>query len=327
MNNLLKTILDEKNEKNIFSLISEPKKDECVLWPEILERFQEFLPHKSVDKKYFWGNDLSILERFGFDIDFEDSFGNTLLFHLFSSQSNKTLSFEIKDILQKTKKLYHLNRANENILFFMANNINKVPWDNAKDFVSGKNLIDFIESHPQLNIHQFNNANKNILNYVLLNMGFKEELFDYLVNKGVSTNHIDNDGYNLLNIFPIISFQENVAQKFLILCENNDITHQTKYKQCCISTFISFLSSMDNFNNEKSHIDWLNFIFNHIVTGEISVKNKEKLITTLENDTSKYSFNARKIIPLQNKTIGFLKYKMLDEKFPEKNINIKKPKI
>lgn len=327
MNNLLRKILEEKNEKNIFSLISQPVKDECILWPEILEKFQEFLPHKSIDKRYFWGNDLSILEQFGFDIDFEDSFGNTLLFHLFSRQSNKTLSFELKDILKRTKKLYHINHANENILFFMASNINQVPWESAKDFASGQNLIDFIEKNPKLNIHQFNKSNKNILNYLLVHMGFKEELFDYLVNKGVSINHTDTDGYNLLNIFPIIAFQENAAERFLMLCQHNDITNETRYKENCISTFISFLSSVDNFNNADSHVDWLTFIFNHIISGDIPVKNKEKLISTLENDTNKYSFKAKPIIPLQNKTTGFLKYKLLDEKYPEKNIHIKKPKI
>lgn len=327
MNNLLRQILEEKNEKNIFSLISQPKKDDFILWPEILENFQVFLPYKSIDKRYFWGNDLNILERFGFDIDFEDSFGNTLLFHLFSNTNNKTLSFENKDILKRTKKLCHINRAGENILFFMASNLNQVSWENVKDFVSGKNLIDFIEQHPQLDIHQFNNSNKNILNYLLINMSFREEIFDYLVDKGVSTNHIDKDGYNLLNIFPIINFKESVAERFLALCQNNDITNETKHKESCVSTFISFISSLGNHNNEESHISWLNFIFNNIISGDIPVQNKEKLITILDNDTSKYSFNAKKIIPLQHKTVGFLKYKMLDEKFPEKNIHIKKPKI
>ncbi len=128
MSNYLIKLIEEKNEKNIFSMISTPRKNEWVTWENILKDFTEFLPHKSIDKKYFWDKDLTILDRFGFDIDHEDSYGNTLLFHLFqkSSHQNNIISFDNKDILKKTNKLYHINNYNENILFYMAKNLNSV---------------------------------------------------------------------------------------------------------------------------------------------------------------------------------------------------------
>lgn len=54
MSNYLIKLIEEKNEKNIFSMISTPRKNEWVTWENILKDFTEFLPHKSIDKKYFW---------------------------------------------------------------------------------------------------------------------------------------------------------------------------------------------------------------------------------------------------------------------------------
>lgn len=328
MDNLLFKLLEEKDESKIFSLISTPIKNECILWDDILQRFNAFLPHKSIDKKYFWGNDLLILNRFGFDIDYEDSFGHTLLFYLFSQKNkNKFLSFETKDILKKTKKLYHNTSYNENILFLMSHNLNNVEWKDANDFISGQNLIDFIEMHPSLNIQQHNNLNRNLINQSLLSNIFPIKLFDYLIDKGLSINHIDNDGYNLLNFFPLIPFKTDISERFLFLCQHNEITHENKYHDSCISSLISFISSKEVNHNEDNHIKWLTFIFENIIDSHIPVVDKEKLITILNCEKTNYSFKAKEIIPLQEKTIGFLKYQILNEKFPAKNLSQKKVKI
>lgn len=325
MDNLLIKVLEETDDKKVFSLLTSTK-DNFILWDEILNRFNHFLPHKKINKKYFWGKDLSILENFGFDIDFEDSFGNTLLFHLFSDKNNKTLSFESKDILKKTKKLYHINKNNENILFYMARNLNLVDWKETEEFISGKNLVDFIEKHPHFNLHQFNKLNRNLINQLLLNPHFPEYVFNYLIEQNVSTNHIDNDGYNVINFFPLLPFKNSTSQALLTLSQYNDINKKNKYKDSCISNFLSFLTST-NSNNLETHLKWITFIFENIIEENIPIANKKDLIRTLSNDSSKYHFNAKMIIPLQNKTIGFLKYQLLNEKFPPKNLITKKIKI
>lgn len=332
-NKYLNTLIEEKNEKNIFSLIATPKKNETILWDSILESFHAFLPHKAVDKKYFWSKDLTILYRFGFDIDFEDSFGNTLLFHLFlNNNPHKFLSFDTKDILKKTKKLYHNNHYNENILFYMARNLSSVSWKNTEDFISGQNLIDFIEKNPHFNLQQINKLNRNLINCCLLSNAFPEKLFDYLCDKKVSTTHIDKDGYNLLNFFPLQVFNVH-TQKYLInLSETNDINHTNKFNENCISSFIHFISSKghnnnENNNNENNNLKWLNFIFENILSETIFIKDKSILLTTLAITHEDYSFESKKIIPLQDKVVSFLKFKILDEKFPAKNITVKKPKI
>lgn len=328
MKNLLSKLLEEKDDSKIFSLITTTSKNESIFWDDILKTFQSFLPHKSINKKYFWGNDLKILNQFGFDIDFEDSFGHTLLFYLFS-QNNKNhfLSFEIKDILKNTKKLYHITHTNENILFLMAKNLNNLDWKATNDYISGQNLIDFIEKHPDLNIQQHNKLNRNLINQLILGNVFPIKLFDYLVENGLSINHIDNDGYNLLNFFPLVHFRKEISSRFLMLCQHNDITNENKYHDSCISSLISFVSDKNQNSNQKTYIQWLTFIFEKIIEGEIPVFNKEKLISILNVDTKNYSFEAKEIIPLQQKTIGFLKYQTLNEKFPEKHISQKKIKI
>lgn len=327
MSNYLIKLIEEKDESKIFSLISTPRKDEWITWSDILKDFKSLLPHKSIDKKYFWNDDLKILNRFGFDIDFEDSSGNTLLFHLFSkSNDNDNISFDSKDILKKTKKLYHINRYNENILFLMAKNLHHVDWKKPDDFITGQNLIDFIEQHPKLNLHQFNNMNRNIINMCLFNNNFPHTLFQYLKNKNVSLNHIDSDEYNILNFFPTNYFTEELGQVFLDLCQNNDITHKNKFKDCCISSFISFLSS-NNTTNEKNHIEWLEFIFTNIIEQKIPILNHDKLLNILNVSTEKYSLTAKKLIALQKETSGFIKYQILNEKFPAKEVSQKKPKI
>lgn len=328
MDNLLFKLLEEKDESKIFSLISTPTKNECILWDDILQRFYTYLPHKSIDKKYFWGSDLQILQRFGFDIDHEDSFGHTLLFYLFSQKNkNKSLCFETKDILKRTKKLYHNTSYNDNILFLMSNNLNNVEWKEPNDFISGQNLIDFIEKYPSFNIQQHNKLNRNLINQTLLSNIFPVKLFDYLLDKNLSINHIDNDGYNLLNFFPLIPFKKEISERFLFLCQHNEITHENKYHDSCISSLISFISSKEVNHNEESHIKWLTFIFENIIDSYIPVKDKEKLISILDCEKNNYSFKAKEIIPLQDKTIGFLKYQILNEKFPAKNISQKKVKI
>lgn len=328
MNSLILNQLLIENEKNIFSLIATPKNNEYISWHDILEDFKSLLPHKSIDKKVFWGNDLHILDRFGFDIDHEDSYGNTLLFYLFSNSNPDTyLSFETKDILKKTKKLYHKNGINETIIFLMARNLKQVNWEKTEDFISGQNLIEFIEKHPHFDLHQFTSLNRNLLNACMLNNTFPYKLFDYLIHNKLSVNHIDNDGYNLLNMFPLLHFNEKVSQYFVDLCQFNDISHTNKYKENSISTFTNCLASKGQNHQQSSHIQWLQFIYENILNETIFVRNKLGLITTLEHEHADYPFSAQFLIPLEKKTTSFLKFKILDDKFPVKTVHIKKPKI
>ncbi len=169
--------------------------------------------------------------------------------------------------------------------------------------------------------------NRNLINMCLLNNSFPYQLFSYLKDKNVSISHLDTDNYNLLNFFPIIYFKKELGEIFINLCQHNDITNENKFKDSCISSFIDFISSDNTSNNEKTHLQWLTFIFQRILDKKIPINNKSQLLKILNVNTDKYSSEAKQIISLQNETIGFIKYLILDEKFPIKNVDSKKIKI
>lgn len=327
MDKLLTQLLNEKDDSKIFSLITLSDNNQKLSWSNILTIFNLFLSEKKIYKKTFWGKDLDILKRFGFDIDYEDSSGHTLLFYIFSeNKSHQLFSFKYHDILKESKKIYHITHSNENILFFISKQLHEIDWNECKDFTLGQNLIDFIESFPQFDIHQRNNLNRNLFNHILSGQFFPTKLFDYLVEKKVSISHIDNHGYNLLLLFPLITFNEESSKRFLFLCQHNDILHENKYNDSCISLLISFVAQIQN-NNHDSHFSWLSFIANNIINGEIPVHNKKKLIHILENSEQEFSDRLTKFNTLRDKTLKFLEYSIFNEQFPAKNIKISKSKL
>ncbi len=229
MNNLIIKLLDTPDEI-IFNTLTSEIKD--ITWNEIIEFFYEYLPHKKINHKYFWGKDLTKLQKFGFDIDFEDSHGNTLLFYLYNKNSSKdkTLSFDTKDIIKNTKKIYHINHFNENILFLMSKKLNDVEWDKPEEFLNGKNLVDFIKKYPDFNLHQVNKLGRNLIFNSLLNSIFPEKLVDFLIENNVDYSIKDNDGYNVLNLFSLINFNEKTSSFLLKIAQSVAIENENKFK-------------------------------------------------------------------------------------------------
>lgn len=319
MNNLIIKLLDTPDEI-IFNTLTNEIKD--ITWNEIIDFFYEYLPHKKIDNKYFWGKDLIKLQKFGFDIDFEDCNGNTLLFYLYNKNSSKdkTLSFDTKDIIKNTKKLYHINHFNENILFLMSKKLNDVEWDKPEDFLNGKNLVDFIKKHPDFNLHQVNKLGRNLIFNSLLNSIFPEKLVDFLIENNVDYTIKDNDGYNVLNLFSLINFNEHSSNYFLKFGENIDITNKNKFNDTSISNWLSFIKSDKYSQKSKIYHNWLNFTFENIQNENFSINNKDYLINLLSEYTDIES-------PLLLSTIGFLKYKKLDDKLSSNNKLEKKLKI
>lgn len=319
MNNLIIKLLDTPDEI-IFNTLTSEIKD--ITWNEIIDFFYEYLPHKKIDNKYFWGKDLIKLQKFGFDIDFEDSHGNTLLFYLYNKNSSKdkTLSFDTKDIIKNTKKIYHINHFNENILFLMSKKLNDVEWDNPEDFLNGKNLVDFIKKYPNFNLNQVNKLGRNLIFNSLLNSIFPEKLVDFLIENNVDYSIKDNNGYNVLNLFSLINFNEKSSSFLLKIAQSVAIENENKFKDNCISNWLSFIKSDPYHQKNKTYNNWLNFVFENIQNESIYIKNKDLLINKL-NDYQEINS------PLLLSTIGFLKYKKMDEKLsstykPNKKIKI-----
>lgn len=319
MNNLIIKLLDSP-EKDVFNHLTTFHK--AITWNEIIEFFYNFLPHKEINNKYFWNKDLEKLEKFGFNPDFEDSNGNTLLFYLFSKHSTKdnTLSFDLKSLIKTTTKLYHINQYNENILFFMCKNLNQLDWETPDDFLNGQNLVDFIKKHPKFNIHQTNKLGRNLLFECLLNSVFPEKLVSFLIESNVDYTIKDKDGYNVLNLFSLMNFNQSSSKCFLKFTEKNDITNKNKFNDTCISNWLSFIKSDKHNQRNKTYYNWLNFTFENIQNEQISVNNKDYLINLLSEYTEIES-------PLLLSTIGFLKYKKLDEKLSSNTKKEKKIKL
>ena len=222
--------------------------------------------------------------------------------------------------LKTTTKLYHINQYNENILFFMCKNLNQLDWETPDDFLNGKNLVDFIKKHPKFNIHQTNKLGRNLLFECLLNSVFPEKLVSFLIESNVDYTIKDKDGYNVLNLFSLMNFNQSSSKCFLKFTEKNDITNKNKFNDTCISNWLSFIKSDKHNQRNKTYYNWLNFTFENIQNEQISVNNKDYLINLLSEYTEIES-------PLLLSTIGFLKYKKLDEKLSSNTKKEKKIKL
>ena len=66
-------------------------------------------------------------------------------------------------------------------------------------------------------------------------------MFNYLIDKGLSYNHLDSDKYNLLNFFPLISLNKESAKIFIELTKENDLLNNNKFKENMISSLFSFV--------------------------------------------------------------------------------------
>ncbi|ORX42527.1 ankyrin [Piromyces finnis] len=139
-------------------------------------------------------------------INDEDINGNTALFHAIKNK-------EIFDtILEKTTKLNHINKENENIIIYICKH-NKVSCL--------EKVLPRVANDTSIDINYFNKQNRNALMYLAENCRFREIKKFYKQFKNLSINSKNKNGESLVSIF-IKKFYDFFSNMNNIECFNEE---------------------------------------------------------------------------------------------------------
>jgi hypothetical protein len=325
----LKYIKKEDVFSTIINLYNQKKSYEKfhrdIDWIELMNIFNKFCEQRNIDTMYMSKKKFSNLEKYGFDIDFEDAYGRTLLFYLIHNSKDIKIQFKVLDVLNKTKKLDKIDNYNQNILFYLMSNRHILEWEKIDDFLNGKNLIDFMEKHKELDITIVSQNGNNLINQLFLGSGEYFNIYQYLKEHGASINHETKRKETLLHHLLLTRCNKDTKSIFWDLIPFNDIEKQNQENETIIDRALNFLNKEEDIKNQSSK-KWLDFIFQNIIDQKIHIKNDLELKQSCLNHKkwNLYSRNTQ----IAQKLLVFLEYNNLNKKIaPSSNIHQKIIKV
>lgn len=213
----LDEILRLEDPKRLFSLLTELDwKEHKAHWSDIFKGLAFYYKNKEyLDEqlpKHLTDKHIKLLEdKFGFDVNFIDGFGNNLLLYaaniidLSNGFNSEKFYFDyaIDYIKSKTSNIYLVNNCNENLLFAFTS------FNSAG--TKGEKLVKLLKDYPDFDLTLINNYGNNLLTNALIKRA-PAGAIRLFVNLGVSPLQINKNNLSVLN-FICYGFADDIYKE------------------------------------------------------------------------------------------------------------------
>jgi hypothetical protein len=291
---------DLQDSSKLFELLTQPTyRGDYPYWIDIWEGLTYFCRNNSLlDTRFFYDDKkFKELEKFGLDYNHRDSGGNNFFQYALAVSKNrgsdsrdpKFIGEAMDYIISKTDDICKPNSYNRNILFDMLSH--------SAAGIDGEEFFQFLKQHPGLDIYIIDKGGKNLLFEAILRPA-PHPVINYLIEKGVPLNQIDNDSHNLLHMFFSFGKGKNSVKLFDTIFESiDDISLKNKYGDSAIEFFIT--CAVDNKVHQESrdrYNFWTQKSLEKLTKGEFKKDEKiiQNMINILEKHKSKYKSNSIK---------------------------------